>query len=120
MVDRTKFPAAGLQKGKSGSTGTLEVNDKEAIPKTILWLEPNDTIKMSPPGGGGFGTPWERDPQHVLLDVIEGYVTIEAAKLEYGVIISCSARHDQLVRLPDCYHLDLEATAQFREANSPT
>ena len=116
MVDRTQFPAAGLQGGKPGSTGTLEVNTESAIPKTILWLEPQDTIKMSPPGGGGFGPPWERDPQHVLLDVIAGYVTIETAKSEYGVIIACSAKHDQLVRMPSCYHLDMAATQQFRES----
>jgi N-methylhydantoinase B len=38
-------------------------------------------------GGGGFGDPLERDPEMVLNDVIDDYVSIERAKKDYGVII---------------------------------
>ncbi|PYR87690.1 MAG: methylhydantoinase, partial [Acidobacteria bacterium] len=38
-------------------------------------------------GGGGWGDPWKRDPQLVRQDVIEGYVSIESAARDYGVII---------------------------------
>jgi len=38
-------------------------------------------------GGGGFGDPLERDPEMVLNDVIDDYVSIERAKIDYGVII---------------------------------
>ena len=38
-------------------------------------------------GGGGVGEPFERDPQTVLEDVIDGFVTIEAAERVYGVAI---------------------------------
>ncbi|GAK69886.1 hydantoinase B/oxoprolinase family protein [Agrobacterium rubi] len=38
-------------------------------------------------GGGGFGDPLERDPAHVMEDVIDDYVSIERAKLDYGVVI---------------------------------
>jgi N-methylhydantoinase B len=35
-------------------------------------------------GGGGFGSPAERDPEAVRRDVREGYVTAEAARRDYG------------------------------------
>ena len=38
-------------------------------------------------GGGGFGPPHEREPERVLHDVREGYVSIDAAAEKYGVVI---------------------------------
>ncbi len=38
-------------------------------------------------GGGGFGDPLERDPEHVMEDVIDDYVSIERAKVDYGVVV---------------------------------
>ncbi|MEM9685179.1 MAG: hydantoinase B/oxoprolinase family protein, partial [Pseudomonadota bacterium] len=37
--------------------------------------------------GGGYGAPEERDPQRVLDDVLDGYITREAAEADYGVVI---------------------------------
>jgi len=39
-------------------------------------------------GGGGWGSPLERDPARVLEDVREGYVSVEAAEREYGVVLT--------------------------------
>jgi N-methylhydantoinase B len=44
-------------------------------------------VTIEAPGGGGYGDPLERDPEMVETDVADGYVTIEAAKGEYGVVI---------------------------------
>ena len=38
-------------------------------------------------GGGGAGDPFERDPAAVLHDVVNGKVSVEAARIEYGVVI---------------------------------
>ncbi|HEX2160214.1 MAG TPA: hydantoinase B/oxoprolinase family protein [Thermoleophilaceae bacterium] len=38
-------------------------------------------------GGGGYGDPLERDPNAVREDVADGYVTIERAAKDYGVVI---------------------------------
>ena len=38
-------------------------------------------------GGGGYGNPRERDPQQVAEDVLDGYVSVEAAQAIYGVIV---------------------------------
>jgi N-methylhydantoinase B len=42
-------------------------------------------IRLETPGGGGLGNPRERDPEKVLSDVRNGYVTREKAREIYGV-----------------------------------
>ncbi len=44
-------------------------------------------IRVDRSGGGGFGPAWERDPQAVLEDVLDGLVTREAAATVYGVVL---------------------------------
>jgi N-methylhydantoinase B len=46
------------------------------------------------PSGGGYGNPFERDPQAVLADVREGYISSESAVADYGVVL-----HDGAVDL---------------------
>ena len=38
-------------------------------------------------GGGGWGDPFEREPERVKRDVRDGYVTIEGAARDYGVVV---------------------------------
>jgi N-methylhydantoinase B len=59
-------------------------------------------------GGGGYGDPLERDPDHVCEDIADGYVSIERALKDYGVVI----REID----PDLseYEVDREATAAAR------
>jgi N-methylhydantoinase B len=38
-------------------------------------------------GGGGWGDPFDRDPEKVLQDVRQGLVSAERAKLDYGVVL---------------------------------
>jgi N-methylhydantoinase B len=39
-------------------------------------------------GGGGWGQALDRDPERVLADVREGYISIEAAREDYGVVLT--------------------------------
>ncbi|MFZ8825093.1 MAG: hypothetical protein ACO2O0_13285 [Desulfurococcales archaeon] len=39
-------------------------------------------------GGGGLGDPLERDPNLVLMDLLNGYILEEQVKSVYGVVIS--------------------------------
>jgi N-methylhydantoinase B len=50
-------------------------------------LQQGDTVQRPSAGGGGLGDPLKRDIQSVLSDVVEGYVSIERAKKDYGVIV---------------------------------
>jgi N-methylhydantoinase B len=58
---------------------------------------------MDAAGGGGCGNPLEREPEMVERDVIEGYVSLERAKEDYGVVID-----------PETLKVDLEATEKLR------
>jgi N-methylhydantoinase B/oxoprolinase/acetone carboxylase alpha subunit len=59
-------------------------------------------------GGGGYGDPFERTPQRVLDDVLDGFVTPQAARTDYGVILGTDGRS-----------VDETATLQERGARAP-
>ena len=105
MVDRIDYAAAGLHGATSGATGRFEMNDEAVTPKTVLTLHQDDRVTMATPGAGGYGDPKQRDPQAVLADVIDGYLTIEEAERAYGVTIRFNGASDALVRLPEDYEI---------------
>jgi len=49
---------------------------------------PGDVISYLADGGGGYGDPFTRDPERVRNDVIDGYVSREAAERDYGVALT--------------------------------
>lgn len=51
-------------------------------------MKPGDRFINRTAGGGGYGDPLVRDPESVLADVADGYVSVEAALQEYGVIVN--------------------------------
>src|ERR1700712_4475351 len=52
-----------------------------------LELVPGERAVSITGGGGGYGDPRERDPELVLLDVLEGWVSRERAEKLYGVAL---------------------------------
>jgi N-methylhydantoinase B len=44
-------------------------------------------LRLRTTGGGGWGDPFEREPDLVLQDVARGLVSEGAAELDYGVVI---------------------------------
>jgi N-methylhydantoinase B/oxoprolinase/acetone carboxylase alpha subunit len=44
-------------------------------------------VLLRSPSGGGYGPSLERQIERVALDVLEGYVTTEAALRDYGVVV---------------------------------
>jgi N-methylhydantoinase B len=68
-------------------------------------LKGDDTFCLDTPGGGGLGDARGRDPQLVLQDVNEGYVSEEAAKRDYAVAVIRKGRK---------YQLDEAGTAALR------
>ena len=116
MVDRTKFAAQGLQGGQPGALGEFKLDGETAEPKTVLWMEPESVVAMNLPGGGGYGNPFERDPEKVLDDVINQYVSIQKAETQYGVVIRFDGNPNDLVRLPGDLSIDIEATRALRNS----
>jgi N-methylhydantoinase B len=70
-------------------------------------IDAGDAFLIETAGGGGFWDPLERKPEGVLADVRAGYVSLEAARRDYGVVIRQQGRR---------FELDLEATAELRRA----
>jgi N-methylhydantoinase B len=58
-------------------------------------------------GGAGFGSALLRDPEAVREDVLDEYVSVEAARERYGVVLNGSAEAGDLV-------VDAEATRALR------
>ncbi|WP_121743465.1 hydantoinase B/oxoprolinase family protein [Natronorubrum halophilum] len=71
-------------------------------------IEEGDTFVRPSSGGGGFGDPLERDPEAVLEDVKDDYVSIERAATDYGVVI------DPIDPELCEYEIDSEATERKR------
>ncbi|NKB49769.1 MAG: hydantoinase B/oxoprolinase family protein, partial [Alphaproteobacteria bacterium] len=53
-----------------------------------------DIISYLADGGGGYGEAFARDPERVREDVIDGYVSAEAARTEYGVALTAANEID--------------------------
>ena len=73
-------------------------------------IEPGDSFVRPSAGGGGYGDPLEREIEAVVEDVIDGYVSIERAAADYGVVVE--AVDPEL----DDYRVDEEATRTLRES----
>ena len=58
-------------------------------------LQSGDILSVRMPGGGGLGDPLSRDSDLVRNDVIDGYVSPERARSEYGVVIGADGAVDR-------------------------
>jgi N-methylhydantoinase B len=90
--ERFKFAPYGLFGGKPGRKGRFVVTKGSqtvdlASKTTNYVLGQGDSFAILTQGGGGYGSPLERDPLLVLKDVQQEKVTIEQAEKDYGVVI---------------------------------
>lgn len=70
-------------------------------------LRPGDVVRARDQGGGGYGDPLERDPERVLRDVEQLFVTVAGAARDYGVVLTGSLEDDSLA-------VDAAATRRLR------
>jgi N-methylhydantoinase B len=116
IADRTVYPAHGLVGGSMGAAGELLVsNGLRPNPKALVDLNAADVVYVNLPGGGGYGSPFQRDPEKVRWDVVEGYITPEAAEKNYGVSVRYTGKPDALVKLPGDWVIDEARTAELRK-----
>jgi N-methylhydantoinase B len=97
--------------GKPGEAGFVVLRpgteDEEVTGMYYASMGTNEVLSNNSGGGGGWGDPYERDPQKVLADVRSDYVSIESAREDYGVVID-----------PDALAVDEAATQQLRAAHA--
>jgi N-methylhydantoinase B len=72
----------------------------------------NTVLRALTNGGGGWGDPFERDPERVLRDVRDEYVSVEGAARDYGVVVLGDPRRD-----PEGLSVDEAATAALRKGH---
>lgn len=86
--DRRRFRPYGLEGGREGAPSANVLNDAELLPTCVTRrIGRGDVVRQVSAGGGGHGDPRDRDPSLVLRDVLDGRVSVEAARREYGVVI---------------------------------
>jgi N-methylhydantoinase B len=92
LTERQKFPPYGLFGGRPGRLGRTVINpgpgEQVVHGKESREFAYGDVISFQQSGAGGYGDPLERDPARVLEDVLDGYVSIGAARADYGVVIT--------------------------------
>ncbi len=109
--NRSVFASWGVRGGRAGSTSRFLRNPD--TPKEIslgntdlLRCEPGDVVRVIGPGAGGYGDPFTRDPAAVASDVRRGFVSADAARELYGVVLRDGAA-------------DIAATTALRAARGP-
>jgi N-methylhydantoinase B len=111
LTDRQRFPPWGLFGGRPGRPGRTVINpgpDERVVhSKESTDYRYGDVISFQQAGAGGYGDPLSRDPERVLEDVRDDYVSVEAAGRDYGVVIVGDG--------PDL-HVDEAATRELRTA----
>ncbi|MFQ6033921.1 MAG: hydantoinase B/oxoprolinase family protein, partial [Candidatus Bipolaricaulia bacterium] len=105
---RSKFPAWGIKGGGEGTPNYLVIIPKGGQPQrhsriSVRPLKRGDVVRFVTGSGGGYGDPKERDPDLVLNDVLDEYISIEDAREIYGVAID-----------PQAKTVDVEETRRLR------
>jgi N-methylhydantoinase B len=112
-MGRSLYPCWGINGGGKGTPNYFMIEKTGQSPRRLRKIaaeamQMHDLISLRTGGGGGFGNPFERDTQSVLRDVIDGYVTPEQAKADYGVAIDMAKMK-----------VDEEETAKLRKTVTP-
>lgn len=80
MFDRVVHPAIGTDGGKPGQTASVTINGQLANSlKGRDKVLPGDLVRFQYAGGGGFGPPEERDTEKIKEDVLNEFISKEAA-----------------------------------------
>ena len=110
--DRASTPPFGLFGGKPGATARCHIRRSDGTEEQVArWtmkaervaVREGDVLVIDATSGAGYGNPLERDARGVLDDVLDGILSCERARTQYGVVID-----------PGTGALDEEATHELR------
>ena len=107
LVKKTKTKPWGMAGGKDAENGHVILwpgTQKEVVTGGVNQpMKSGEVLINNSGGGGGWGDPFKRDPQRVLADVRNEYISLKSAKKDYGVVID-----------PQTMTVDEKATAALR------
>lgn len=105
-------PPFGLFGGKKATLNSIELHYPDGqvyttTSKDLVEDVPAGTVLFQQAGGGGgYGNPYSRDPALVVEEVKNGIISIEKAKVDYGVVID-----------PETFEVKRTETKKLREKN---
>lgn len=95
---RSDDPPRGLFGGADGLPGSIVVNpdksNRQIMPAKIshAQLKAGDLLEIELVSSAGYGNPFNRDPEAVLDDVRDDYLTEDQAREDYGVVLTKDGR----------------------------
>lgn len=120
FIEKCSSPHWGVKGGKPGLRNYAIVRRKrggeeEVCKNPALLLDEEDEVLVIAGGGGGYGHPYQRAPEKVLEDVKNGYVSLEGARKDYGVVVTVDEEN---------FKIDYDSTLHLRgcleETKTPT
>ena len=81
-------------------------------PVGLIAVQPDEVLGAHHTGGGGYGSPLEREPERVRADVLAGFISFARARDVYGVVFAADVLREGLA-------VDADATAARRAALRP-
>jgi N-methylhydantoinase B len=113
LGERGKYPPFGVNGGKPAALNRFvyETDSGESTPPLVskatdIKINRGQKVRLETPGGGGFGDPTTREPGRVVRDVRLGYISRDAARRDYQVVLHGDGS------------LDAEATTKARARTS--
>ena len=104
-----RFPPWGHDGGAEGRPNSITLvradGSEQALPSKLAHMKAaaGDRVIVTSCCGGGYGNPLQRPAEQVAADVVDGHISAEVARRDYGVVLT------------DTLGLDAAATARERE-----
>ncbi|PYN78362.1 MAG: 5-oxoprolinase [Candidatus Rokuibacteriota bacterium] len=89
-LERKATPPWGLWGGKDGAVNSVEITSPDGTVRHVRKatqhaIAAGEVVRIMTGGGGGYGSPSERDREALHRDIRDGYISPEAARRDYGV-----------------------------------
>lgn len=113
-IDGVDYPPWGVSGGQAARSGRVVINpggpNERVLPSMGdgAIVRKGEIVRIQTGGGGGWGNPYDREPDLVRSDVLGGFISFDSALADYGVVLG-----------EKTFALDEEKTAAYRKANRP-
>jgi N-methylhydantoinase B len=100
-MDNVENPPWGVNGGQNGRAGGFVLNpgtpEERVLPRLAQGIvtKKGDVVRMESTGGGGWGHPFDREPWRVRQDVVGGFVSVDSARDDYGVVLTATREVDE-------------------------